>query len=312
VVARRSAGVLVAVLTGTLLAGCASGAAPPPDPAGRVRVVATTTVIADFVRNAGGDRVAVTQILAPNVDPHEYEPSPADLLAISRADLVVRNGAGLEPWLDPALDAAGYTGPVLDAGAGVPLRIVGTGPDAEPDPHIWHDPRNAVTMVTAIGRALAARHPADAAGFDARTTAYVTALDQLDRTDQAEIDSIPPARRVLITNHDAFGYYAARYGIGVAGAILPSFDTSAELSGGDLSRLVDVIRRTGVPAVFSEASLPAKAATALAAEAGVRVIGGEGSLYADGLGPAGSPGATYLAAERHNTDVISTALGGHA
>ena len=121
---------------------------------------------------------------------------------------------------------------------------------------------------------------------------------------------MPPAQRKLVTNHDAFGYYCARYGLSFVGSIIPSFDTSAELSGRELSDLVARIRSSGVKAVFSEASLPPKTAETVATEAGVQVVGGEDALYADGLGPEGSPGGTYLGAEQHNTDTIVKALGG--
>jgi zinc/manganese transport system substrate-binding protein len=305
---------LVALAGVPVLAGCGSadgrtGASAPSGSA--LNVVATTPVVADFVRNIGGDKVTLTQILKPGVDPHEFEPSAADVQTIAGADLVVKSGVGLERWLDDTVSSAGYAGPVVDSSTGVRIRQGnGAAEQAQGDPHIWHDPRNAKIMVRNIAGALEAKDPADKAAYERNAAAYSAKLDALDTADQAKIDSIPAAQRKLVTNHDAFGYYCARYGITFVGSIIPSFDTSAELSGKGLSDLVTKIEQTGVKAVFSESSLPPKTAQTVAQEAGVQVVGGEDSLYADGLGPQGSPGGTYLGAEQHNTDTIVKALGG--
>ena len=295
------------------LAGCgaqASGRASGSD--GRLDVVATTPVVADFVRNVGGDRVHVVQILKPGVDPHDYEASPADIQAIADADLVFESGVGLEAaWLDDTVSSAGYEGQVVDASRGVPVRA-GSGDEEQKagDPHIWHDPADARIMVGDIAAALAAKDPLGKARYERSAAAYDAKLAALDAENEAEISTIPVAQRLLVTNHDAFGYYCARYRITFVGSIIPSFDTSAELSGSALSDLVAKIKETGAPAVFSESSLPPRTAETVAAEAGVRVVEGEDSLYADGLGPIGSPGETYLGAERHNTETIVKALGG--
>jgi ABC-type Zn uptake system ZnuABC Zn-binding protein ZnuA len=293
--------------------GCGSGGSGRASGGGgELDVVATTPVVADFVRNVGGDRVHVVQILKPGVDPHDYEASPADIQAIADADLVVKSGVGLEAaWLDDTVGSAGYQGEVVDASKGVNVRH-GNGSDEEKagDPHIWHDPANARIMVDDIAAALAAKDPAGKAGYERNAATYDAKLAALDAENKAEISTIPAAQRKLVTNHDAFGYYCARYGIPFVGSIIPSFDTSAELSGNELSDLVAKIKQTGVRAVFSESSLPPKTAETVAAEAGVQVVEGEDSLYADGLGPAGSPGGTYLGAERHNTMTIVKALGG--
>lgn len=302
---------LLALAAGLALAGCGAAREPAGSAGEGVRVVATTPVVADFVRNVGGDRVAVTQVIKPGVDPHDYEPSPADLQAISVARLVVRSGVGLEAWLGDTVSAAGFDGPVVDSSAKVAIRK-GNGEDeqAKGDPHVWHDPRNAKAMVRAIADALGSVDAPGKATYDRNAAAYSAQLDALDTANRTKIDSIPAGQRKLVTNHDAFGYYCARYGLAFVGSVIPSFDTSAELSGSGLADLVARIKATGVRAVFSEASLPPKTAQTVAQAAGVRVIGGEDALYGDGLGPAGSAGATYLLAERHNTDTIVRALGG--
>jgi ABC-type Zn uptake system ZnuABC Zn-binding protein ZnuA len=300
-----------------LLAGCGSSDASPGAPGtsgaatAAVKVVATTTQVADFARNIGGDRIQLTQILKPNVDPHDYEASPADVMAIAQAGLVIKSGVGLEKFLDQAVSSAGFAGTVVDASTGVTVRS-GNGTDAEKagDPHIWHNPLNAKIMAKNIAAALSAKDPQDKATFDANYTSYAAKLDALDKDITTQIDALPTGQRKLVTNHDAFGYYVDRYHLQFVGSIIPSFDTAAELSGKDISDLVAKIKATGVKAIFSESSLPPKTADTIGREAGVKVVEGDNALYGDTLGPAGSEGETYLKMEEHNTKTIVDALRG--
>jgi zinc/manganese transport system substrate-binding protein len=303
----------IAVATGlvaVLIAGCAGGDRPAGSGAGGAQgatldVVATTTQVADFARVVGGDRVRVTGLIKPNVDAHDYEPSPADIDAIARADVVLKNGAGLEEWLDDTISSSGFAGPVVDTSQGVALRQEEGG---EPDPHIWQNPRNAQLMVATVERALAQAEPAGAARFQTNLTAYTRELQTLDTEVARQIDSL--ANKKLVTNHDAFSYYIDRYGLEFVGSIIPSFDTSAELSGRDIRDLVAKIEQTKVKAIFSETSLPPKTAETIAHEAGVKVVEGEDALYGDSLGPPGSDGDTYLKMIRHNTATIVGNLSG--
>jgi ABC-type Zn uptake system ZnuABC Zn-binding protein ZnuA len=303
---------LVALAGMVALAGCGSGStAAATTPGQALGVVATTTQVADFARNVGGNRVTVTQILKANVDPHDYEPTPADITAIGRANVVLRNGVGLDSWLDPTVTAAGFTGTVVDTSKGVTIHQ-GDGDEEESggDPHIWQNPLNAKTMAANIEAAFATADPAHAAEYQRNLATYQAKLDTLDADITAKINTIPVAQRKLVTNHDAFGYYVQRYKLEFVGSIIPSFDTSAELSGTDVEDLVAKIKATGVKAIFSESSLPPKTAEAIATQAGVKVEAGEDSLYADTLGPEGSAGATYIGALTHNTDIIVQALAG--
>src|SRR4051794_9450551 len=174
---RRAGAALLAAALGVGLAGCGTGEPATAD--GRLRVVATTGVVADFARQIGGAHVEVTQILQPNVDPHDYEPSPADLVAMSEADVVVQNGVGLEHWLEDTLTAADFDGTLVDASKGVTIRA-GDDEHAEGDPHIWHNPQNAQTMVANIEQAYAKADPQDAAGYAASAAAYSKQIDALD------------------------------------------------------------------------------------------------------------------------------------
>lgn len=275
-------------------------AASGPVVSGRlVKVVTTTTQLNDFARVVGGDRVEVYDVIKANVDAHDYEPTPADIEALRVADLIVRNGAGLDDWLEPTLDSAGSEAPVADATDGIRLR--------GGDPHVWHDVTRARAMVANVSRALARVNPEGASTYSANEAAYAAELDRLDTDIRSAIGGLVDKK--LVTNHDAFGYYVERYGLQFVGSVIPSFDTQAELSSRELSRLVDRIRSEGVKAVFSEASLPPKTAETIAREAGVKVVAGDDALYGDSLGPVGSDGDTYLKMMRHNTKVIVDNLG---
>jgi ABC-type Zn uptake system ZnuABC Zn-binding protein ZnuA len=301
----RRVAALAACLAALLAAGCSGGSGGAGDgPGGELAVVATTTQVADFAGNVGGDRVRVTSLLKPGIDAHDYEPSPADIDAIARADLVVKNGVGLEAWLDDTIESSGYRGPVVDASQGVRLRQAAGGAD----PHIWQDPGNARLMAANIERGLAGAAPDQAAAFEANLAAYTRQLRALDAEVERQTDSL--ANRKVVTNHDAFGYYLDRYRLELVGTVIPSFDSSAELSGRDIRDLVTKIKATGVKAIFSETTLPAKAAETIGREAGVRVVVGDDALYGDALGPPGSDADTYLGMIRHNTATIVSNLSG--
>jgi zinc/manganese transport system substrate-binding protein/manganese/iron transport system substrate-binding protein len=294
---RRAVPVVLAAagLTGS---GC-SGDPGPAAAAGTVTVVATTPQVGDFVRIVGGDAVVVHQVVAAGVDPHEFEPSPADQEAIRRSVAIFENGLELEGWIGGAVKAAGAKAPVVDTSQGARLRKAAAGD--ETDPHIWHDPANAKVMVANVARGLAAAVPDRAADVSSRAAAYTAEIDALDADVRRQIDTIPPPQRKLVTNHDALGYFTDRYGITLVGSVIPSFDSQAELSSSQLSGLVSSIRAQGVKAIFAESSLPAKTAETVARDAGVKVVAGEDALYADSLGPPGSAGDTYVKMVRHNT-----------
>jgi zinc/manganese transport system substrate-binding protein/manganese/iron transport system substrate-binding protein len=294
------------------LAGCT-----PTTPGGggnaELKVVATTTQVADFTRNVVGDTagIAVTQLIQPNQSAHSFDPSAAALTALGSADVLVVNGVGLEDWLGDAIDASGFHGVTVSAATGITVLHAATGTESTTgsDPHIWTDPRNAAAMVQTIRKGLDAADPADAAAFDVNAAAYVGKLAKLDDWIRANVESVPSGRRLLVTNHDALGYFTAAYGITHIGSVIPSFDDNAEPSAAEIDALVAKIKATGAKAVFSEASLSPKAAKTIASEAGVTVYSGADALYVDSLGPAGSAGATYIDAQVHNATLILASWG---
>ncbi|HEU4657784.1 MAG TPA: zinc ABC transporter substrate-binding protein [Capillimicrobium sp.] len=297
---RRGAALAAAALA---LGGC--GSAAPGGSGDRVDVVASTPVVADLVREVGGADVAVTQLLEPNSDPHEYEPRPSDVADAANADVVVQSGLGLDHWVDQVVEQSGADPRIADLGAGVPVHL--DGPDAEPDPHWWHDPRNAAAAAGAIASALGDADPDRAVAYrrnaDRFTDEVARQAEAIDRCLQA----IPRTRRVIVTDHDALDYFARRYGIEVVGAIIPSTTTGAQASAGDLARLDAVIRERDVPAVFPAEAGNRRLADAVSRDTGAVV--GE-PLYADTIGPAGSDGETLLGATAHNADAIVRGLSG--
>lgn len=285
-------------------AGCsdASKAIEQGSVDGRLPVVTTTTQLTDFARAVGGAQVDVYGILKPNVDAHDFEPSPGDIARLAQAKVIIKNGVGLEDWFDPTIRNAGSKATIVEAATGVSVRQAEGETGGRGDPHIWQDPRNAKVMVHNIALALAAADPAHRADYEANEAAYAAELDRLDAEIASGIAGL--ANRKIVTNHDAFHYYVDRYGLEFVGSIIPSFDSQAELSVQDISSIVRVVKGAGVKAVFSETSLPPKTAETIARDAGVRVVAGEDSLYGDSLGPPGSSGETYLKMMRHNTRVI--------
>jgi ABC-type Zn uptake system ZnuABC Zn-binding protein ZnuA/ABC-type Mn2+/Zn2+ transport system permease subunit len=289
------AGAVGAVL---LIAGCGG----PGSDSGKVAVVATTTQIGDFAREVGGDKVDVHQILAPNTDPHDYEPRPDDVTTTADAKIIFENGDNLDSWMDKVVDDSGSDAKVVDLGVGIPVKLPGesSGPEASQyDPHWWHDPRNAETAVREITTQLSAIDPKDKATFAANGAAYEAKLKALDSGIAHCFQSVPASDRKLVTDHDAFGYFANRYGIQVVGAVIPSQTTQAQPNAQDLSDLADVVRSEHVKAIFPESSLSPKVAETIASQTGATA---DHTLYGDTLGPDGSSGDTYLKMEAANAN----------
>ena len=257
----------LAAATGIAVALFAAGCGSSGSDSGKVSVVATTTQIGDFARQVGGNEVDVHQILSPNTDPHDYEPRPDDVTTTADAKIILTNGDNLDAWMDKVIDDSGSDARVVDLGAGVPMKLPGesSGPEASQyDPHWWHDPRNAEEAVRQIAAQLSEVDPAGKAAFEANAATYEAKLKDLDAGVASCIDGVPPAERKLVTDHDAFGYFAERYGIDVVGAVIPSQTTQAQPNAQDLSDLVDVVKREGVQAIFPESSLSPKLAETIA------------------------------------------------
>jgi zinc/manganese transport system substrate-binding protein len=276
---------ICALLLGLLAAGC-GGDGDADD--GKLRVVATTPQLGDMARQIGGDAVDVETILDAKVDPHDYEPRPSDAEAVAEADVVLKSGGEVDAWLDDVVDQAGGDAEVVDV-----KEAIGQSGD---DPHWWQDPQNGAEAVKVIASSLGQ-------SYAARADAYQDEIEATDRAIAACMRKIPADRRKLVTNHDAFGYFAQRYDIEVLGSIIPGRSSAAQPSAGEVRELVAAIEREDVRTIFPETALNQRLEEAVARDAGVEV---GPALYADTVGPDG----TYLGALRHDARAMAEGFGG--
>lgn len=360
----RALSALAAVGAATLAACGSSGT----DSDAEVTAVATTTHVADLVRNVGGERVTVEQFLEPGSDPHEYEPRPSDAQAVAEAAVIFQSGGDLDSWLGGVIESAGGEASVVtlidstetiaggphehdedvhqdgavgkdgaegedahgedaaaagEHGAGARAGDAQDGAEGEvhvdaadeessaelDDPHWWQDPRNAVAAVEAIADSLADADPEGAETYRANAEAYTERLERLDDQIAACIERVPEEERRLVTTHDAYGYYAERYGIELVGALIPSQSTQAQPSSGEIAGIVERIEDEDVSAVFPQSPLDPELEQAVADEAGATV--GD-PLWADSLGPEGSGGETYIGALSSDTAAFVEGFSGGA
>ncbi len=273
-------------------------------------VVASTSVIADFLKVIGGSRISLLTLVPANADSHTFQPTTRDVQRLSQARALFINGANLEPWL-PRLIGSAPNLKVVTLSSGVKLRraseLVAEGLEAEGayDPHAWWNPQNVSVYVKTIGAELARLDPAGKAVYAANVAAYQTQLSSLDAYAKTQFGTIPATQRKLVTNHDALDYLAQRYGFTVVGQVMQGLSTEREPSAQELARLVRGVKASGARAIFTENTVNARLAQALSSETGVKIAP---PLYTDALGAPGSGGDSYLKMFRHNVAVIVSAL----
>jgi manganese/zinc/iron transport system substrate-binding protein len=275
-----------------------------------VRVVATTGMVADLAANVGGERVEARALMGAGVDPHLFKASERTLRTMERADLVLYNGLHLEGGLAYVLEQMGERQPVDAVARLIPPDRLLASADYEdaPDPHIWFDVQLWMLAATAVRDSLRELDPTHAATYEANAAAYSAQLAELDSWVHEEVSAIPAERRVLITAHDAFGYFGRAYGFEVLG--IQGASTATEAGARDVQRLADLIAERRIPAIFVESSVPRRTVEALREAVQSRgfdvAIGGQ--LFSDAMGAAGTPEGTYLGMVRHNVDTIVAAL----
>jgi zinc/manganese transport system substrate-binding protein len=265
----------------------------------RLNVVASFSIIGDFVKNVGGDRVELTTLVGADGDVHVYTPTPADVRKVADARLLVINGLGLEGWLPRLLQAAGSKASIVTATEGVvPLKA---GSDA--DPHAWQSVANAERYVANIRDALVAADPADADVFRQNARSYLARLEALDAEARQAVGQIPENRRKVISTHDAFGYFAARYGTAFIAPI--GVSTEAEPSARDIAKIITQVKTDHIPAVFLERIGDPRLMRRISDETGARV---GGTLYSDSLTGEKGDAPTYIDMVRHNITTLTSAL----
>jgi len=270
----------------------------------KLKVVATFSILADFVKNVGGERVAVSALVGPNGDAHVYQPTPGDAKTLGDAKVVVTNGLGFEGWINRLVKASGTKAPMIVATKGIkPRKAEDDHGHGDADPHAWQSVANAKRYVENIRDALIAADPAAKDVYEANAAAYAAKLDALDAEVKAAIEKIPADRRRIITTHDAFGYFAAAYGVTF---IAPQgVSTEAEVSARDVARIITQIRKQKIPAVFLENVTDKRLLERIGAESGARI---GGTLYSDALTDEKGVAPTYLEMMRHNVKQLAAAL----
>jgi ABC-type Zn uptake system ZnuABC Zn-binding protein ZnuA len=278
-----------------------------PEASGPIKALATENFIADMAQNVAGDRLVIGALVPAGVDPHSYEPAPRDVARVADSQALIVNGAGLEAYLDKLLKNAGGERLIIEASAGLTSRQPGVGevldPDHEGDPHFWLDPLSVITYVENIRDGLSQADPPGAELYARNAANYIARLRELDAWIVEQLKAIPPERRLLVTNHESFGYFADRYGFKVVGTVLPSVSTEASPSAQQLAHLVEQIKKSGAPAIFLESGANPQLAQQVANEAGVKVVT---RLNSHSIGGAGA--ANYIEMMRSNTQAIADAL----
>lgn len=286
-------------------------AAPAHAQQNKLNVVATFSILADFAKNVGGDLVNVTSLVGPDSDTHVYTPAPSDAEKIAKAKVVIVNGLGLEGWLPRLIQSSGDKAVMVVATKGITPRKIeanesgGDPRSGEADPHAWQSVPNAKIYVANIRDALIAADPAGAQVYRGNADAYLARLDALDREVRELAAKIPPERRIVISTHDAFGYFAAAYGIHF---IAPQgVSTEAEPSARDIASIITQVKKQKIPAVFLENISDPRMMRRIAAETGAAI---GGTLYSDSLTGENGQAPTYIDMVRHNIRALTSALSG--
>ncbi|MEC5344953.1 metal ABC transporter substrate-binding protein [Brenneria populi] len=266
-------------------------------------VVASFSVLGDMVSHIGGDRVTVTDLVAPNGDPHEFEPSPKDSKTLAKADVVFVSGLGLEGWMDRLIAASGYQGKAIVASEGIsPLHMEEDG-KVVTDPHAWNSMGNGVIYARNIVKALSAADPQNADYFRQQGEAYIQQLQELDRYAKKTFADIPAEKRKVLTSHDAFGYFSQAYGVKFLSPV--GYSTESEASSKKVASLIEQIKKEQIKVYFIENQTDPRLVKQIAGASGAQP-GGE--LYPEALTDASGPAATYTAAFKHNVDTMASSM----
>lgn len=297
---------IISVLVLALILAACQPAQPAPS---GDHLLASVSFLADIAQHVAGDQFTVESLVPLGVDPHSYTPTPQDAARLEDSQVLIINGGEYESFLTALLEGAGGERLIITASDGLPARTAKPGEPSDPaesiDPHFWLDPTLVITYVENIRAGLTHRDPDHAQEYQANADDYIAQLNELDAWIQEQINTIPPENRVLVTNHESLGYYADRYGLRVAGAIIGSVSTESSPSARQLIELVQAVKASGAKAVFIEAGANQQLADQLAAETGIPVAP---PLYLESLTGADGPAPSYIAMMRATTSIIVAAL----
>lgn len=270
-------------------------------------IVAVESFLADITRQVAGERVIVVSLIEAGMDPHTYEPIPRDIITISESSLLIVNGGGLENWLQKMIDIQSISIPIVVASTGLTPRLPSSSEriDEETDPHFWLDPINVEAYVRNIRDALIEMDPTGRDDYERNAEQYILQLDELNSWIAGEVAQIPPENRLLVTNHESFGYFADRYGFEIIGTIIPSVSSGSTPTALQLTDLIEKIQYAKVKAIFLEAGSNPELAQTIASETGVTIVTG---LLTHSLTGPDSPADTYINMMKYDTQLIVGAL----
>lgn len=292
--------ILTLTLAALFLASCGSA---PKSNDNTLRVLASTTFLADITQNIAGDRVKVESLLSIGADPHSYQAAPVDVAKISESDLLILNGLEYETFIKSLLENAGGERMIVEATSGLSPRKA-AGNEQGVDPHMWLDPNLVITYVENIRDGLIKVDVQGAETYKANADVYIAQLKDLDAWIVEQVNTIPDERRLLVTNHEALGYFAERYGFEVAGSVIPSFSSNAAPSAQEMASLIDAIKKINAPAIFLDTADNNTLAQQIADETSVTIVG---DLHLESL-TEGAPAATYIDMMKYNVSRIVEAL----
>lgn len=303
--AGRAAWLVVWVATALMSASCATAAPITPSTGKLPRVLAAETFLGDMAQNVAGTRLTVETLLRPGIDPHEFQLAPQDAIQIAQSQVLIVNGLGYETWLTKSLEGTGGQQLVIIASKGLTPNSDPSGEHPEGDPHMWMDPLKVVQYVANIRDGLSNADPAGAQSYTANAAAYMQQLNDLNQWIESQLAQVPPAKRLLVTNHDALGYFAEAYGFKVVGAVIPSVTNEASPSAKQMADLIQTIKSSAAPAIFLDTSENQNLANQIASETGAKVITG---LYVETLSAKDGPAPTYIDMMKYDVNAIVAAL----
>jgi ABC-type Zn uptake system ZnuABC Zn-binding protein ZnuA len=299
---------LVTVIS-LFFSACGAGLPSNVESSGPLKVLAVESFLADIAQNVAGKRIKVDTLMPLGNDPHAYQPTPQDVARIAESQVLIINGAHFEEWLDETIQNAGGTQIIIEASAGLTSRKPSANealdPDHAGDPHFWLDPTKAISYVENIRDGLAKADPEGADIYTTNAELYIANLVELDNWIMAQVSQIPPEKRLLVTNHESFGYFADRYGFEIAGTVIPSTSSEASPSAQQMAALIDTIQQMGVRAIFLETGANSKLADQIAQETGAKVVT---NLYTHSITAGGGEASSYIEMMKHNVTLIVEAL----
>ncbi|MGA2490384.1 MAG: zinc ABC transporter substrate-binding protein [Anaerolineales bacterium] len=291
------------VLTASLFMTACQSAAPRAS--GLPRVMATESFLGDIAQNVARSRIKVDTLLPVTVDPHEYQPKPQDVTRLAQAQVLIVNGLGYEAWLQKTLDSLGGQRQVIVATNGLAPDPDPSGEHPEGDPHMWMNPLNTINYVLQIRDGLTQADPAGKDVYSQNADAYIAKLQALDQWVKDQVIQLPVERRLLVTNHDALGYFAKAYDFKIVGAVIPSVTTDASPSAQQLASLIDTIKSSGARAIFLDIGENQELALQIASETGVKVVT---DLYVESTSGPNGPAPTYIDMIKYDVTTILDAL----